>query len=49
MGTKSGFLSRWLEWTVIVLIMLDKLVSADIDSILMGVRKISLLASLEMA
>ena len=49
MGTKSGLLSRWLERTVIVLIVLDKLVSVDVDSILIRVRKTSLLGSLDMA
>ena len=48
-GTKSGLLSRWLERNVVVLIVLDKLDSADVDSILIGVRKTSLLGSLDMA
>ena len=49
MGTKSGLFSRWLERTIIVLIVLDKLVSADIDSIMIRVKKTSMLGSLEMA
>ena len=49
MGTKSRLLSRWLERIVIVLTVLDKLVSADVDSNLIGVRKTSLLGSLDMA
>ena len=50
MGTKSGLLSRWMERNdVRVLIVLDNLVSADVDFIIIGVRKTSLLGSLDMA
>ena len=49
MGTKSGSLSRWPVRTVIILMVLDKLVSADLVSILIGVRKTSLSDSLDVA
>ena len=42
-------MSKWLERNFIVLIVFDELVFANLDSILIGVRKTSLLGSLENA
>ena len=49
MDTNTGSLSKWLEMTVIVLTGLDEFLSADVVSILIGVRKTSLLGSLDKA